>query len=251
MLRETQNAWRAGLFGRGAPPEGIRAADPPARFAIHRGTVMESLVQSLGHAFPVARKIATPDNFRVVALAYIRAEPPQRPVLADYGAGFPDFLAGFPAAVADLPFLPDLARLEWALHTAYFAADAPSLAPQTLGAIAPEHLGSARLALHGAARRVSSAHPVWTAWRDEAVPGADLPGQHVLVARPDARVDAYEIEPGDAAFLGEIAAGATLEEAAHAAIAVDARFDFAAILAAHLQRGTFAAEVATVIETAH
>ena len=245
MLLETQSAWRAALFGRGAAPAGIRAADAEARFAIHRGTVMESLVQSLGHAFPVARKIATPENFRVVALAYIRAEPPRRPVLAEYGAGFPDFLAGFAAAADDLPFLPDLARLEWALHTAYFAADAPSLAPETLGAIAPEALGGARLALHGAARLVGSAHPIWTAWRDETVPGPALPGQHVLVARPETRVDAYEIETGDAAFLGTIAAGATLEKAALAALAADARFDFAAVLAAHLQRGTFAAEVAT------
>lgn len=212
---------------------------------------MESLVQSLGHAFPIVRKIATPENFRVVALAYVRAEPPRRPVLAEYGASFPDFVAGFAAAVTDLPFLPDLARLEWALHSSYFAADAPGLAPQTLAEIPPDRLGQARLSLHGAARLTGSAHPIWTAWRDEAVPGPDLPGQHVLVARPDARVDAYEIEPGDAAFLGTIAAGATLEEAAEAALAVDPGFDFAAVLAAHLQRGTFAAEVATVAHPIH
>ena len=43
--------------------------------------------------------------------------PPQ-PVLAEYGAGFPDFVADYEPA-RGLPYLADVARLDWALNVAF------------------------------------------------------------------------------------------------------------------------------------
>ena len=46
--------------------------------------------------------------------------------MAEYGSGFDEFISAFPAAVT-LPYLPDVARLEWQRVIAWHAADAPSL----------------------------------------------------------------------------------------------------------------------------
>jgi hypothetical protein len=205
------------------------------------------------------RALAGGRNFRGLAAAHVRAAPPQRPELMRYGGGFPDFVAGHAAAMRDFPFLAELARLEWAMNECYFAADAPALAPATLGAIPAERLSALRLALHPAARLVVCAQfPIHTIWA-AAMAGAALPdpltlsgplpdpspegGEAVLVARRSGPVEAFRLDAGETVFLGAVAAGAPLEKALAEAFAAVPDFDPSAALAAALSRGVFGAEV--------
>jgi hypothetical protein len=229
----------------------MRAA---TRFMIHRGNVLESLVNALGHTYPAVKAVCGEHNFRVLAGNFVRAHPPRRPQLMSYGAEFAGFAAGHGAAVNDFPFLPDLARLEWAMNEAYFADDAPALAPETLGAVPPERLPAACLALHPAARLVISEHhpihAIWTAAteagaRPDPLPLEDLPerGESVLVARASGPLETFRLGAGETVFLGSAAAGATLEKALAEAQAAEPGFDASAALAAALSRGVFGAEV--------
>lgn len=254
MLRELQNRMARSLLDdfKAPVPAGLVAGDAAraaARFMIHRGNVVESLANALGHTYPAVKTIAGESNFRVLAAAYVRACPPLRPELMAYGGGFPDFAAGHEAAMRDFPFLADLARLEWAMNEVYFADDVPALAPETLGAIAPERLPALRLALSPAARLVASAdfpiHAIWAA----ATAGGAMPdpapgdGESVVVARPSGPVEIFELGAGETVFLGAVAAGAPLEKALAEAEAAEPGFDLAAALAAGLSRGVFGAEV--------
>ncbi len=258
MLRDLQDRMARSLLAdfRAPPPEGLVAGDAAraaARFMIHRGNVIESLANALGHSYPAVKAVAGESNFRVLAAAYVRACPPLRPHLMSYGGSFPAFVAGHAAAMRDFPFLADLARLEWAMNESYFADEAPALAPETLGAIPPERLPALKLALHPAARLVSSAHhPIHAIWAaataggsvpDSAQEGAAAEGDSVLVARPQGPVEAWKLAPGETAFLGAVAAGAPLENALAAAATAEAGFDLSAALAACLARGVFGAEV--------
>lgn len=257
MLRDLQTQMARSLLEdfKAPPPEGLVAGDAAraaARFMIHRGNVIESLVNALGHSFPAVKAVAGDGNFRVLAAAYVRASPPPKPQLLSYGATFPDFAAGHAAAMRDFPFLADLARLEWAMSEAYYAEEAPALAPETLGAVAPERLPALRLSLHPAARLLVSEFPLHTIWQAASAggtapdlalaPGAPQ-GEAVLVARPSGPVEAWKLAPGESAFLGAVAAGAPLENALAEAFAAEAGFDLAAALAAFLSRGVFGAEV--------
>lgn len=255
MLRELQGRMARSLLEdfKAPPPEGLVAGDAAraaARFMIHRGNVIESLANALGHSFPAVKAVAGEGNFRVLAAAYVRACPPLRPHLMSYGGSFPEFAAGHAAAMRDFPFLADLARLEWAMNESYFADEAPALAPETLGGIAPERLPALLLALHTAARLVVSdrfpIHAIWAAAtaRGSAPDPAPQGGEAVLVARPSGPTEAFKLDPGETAFLGAVAAGATLEKAVAAAEAATAGFDLTAALAAALARGVFGAAVA-------
>ena len=51
------------------------------------------------------------DFFAGMARPFIAGSPPAGPVLSEYGTGFADFVARWPAAVG-LPYLADVARLE-------------------------------------------------------------------------------------------------------------------------------------------
>jgi hypothetical protein len=254
MLRELQTRMARSLLEdfKTPPPEGLvagTAGRAAARLMIHRGNVIESLANALGHSYPAVKAIAGDGNFRVLAAAYVRARPPLRPALMTYGGEFPDFIAAHDAAMRDYPFLADLARLEWAMNEAYFADDAPALAPETLGAVPPERLPALRLALHPAARlAVSEQHPIHTIWA-AATAGGSVPdpvpegGEAVLVARPSGPVEAFKLDRGETVFLGAVAAGAPLERALAEAEAAAPGFDLAAALAAVLARGVFGAEV--------
>ena len=234
LTREDDPAGAAGFLA----PGGEIAPDD--RLSIHRNNVMGSLIEALGDTFPVVADRCGRNNFEAAAAAFVRAAPPDRAQLSHYGADFPAFLDGYAPARRDLPFLADLARLEWALNEAYFAAEAVPLGGDDLAALPPDRLAEARLWLHPATRLVSAGHPIYRLWRDGA-DGTPLPGdgRFVLVVRPDAVVEAVPVGAGDHALLTALAAGDPLGASVEAAAAADDAFDFQASLASHLMRGTF------------
>jgi Putative DNA-binding domain len=85
------------------------------RLDIYRNNIFTSLIDVLLGHFPAVCRVVDARFFQYAADAFIRAHPPREAVLSTYGAEFADFLAGFPPC-RDLPYLPDLARLEWLLH---------------------------------------------------------------------------------------------------------------------------------------
>ena len=126
-----------------------------------------------------------------------------------YGEGFAPFLEGFPPA-AGLPYLPDVARLEYARRLAYHAADDTAADTAVLGGLHAAALMEARLSLQAACHVLRSAHPVHAIWRFNATedktpvrPAAE----DVLVSRPGESVLVQLLPPGGAAFLLALQAG--------------------------------------------
>ena len=113
---------RAALLGGDASRAAAAVArdglSPEARLSIYRHHVRSTLTAVLEDAFPVVRRLVDPRFFAYAADAFIRQQPPAGPCLFEFGAGLADFLAAFPPC-RDLPYLPDVARLEWELEAAY------------------------------------------------------------------------------------------------------------------------------------
>jgi hypothetical protein len=247
-LATLQRAFRAAVLG--ASDDGLEGTfrtprgGAQGRLAIYRNTVQASLAEVLAAAFPVVRRIVGGAFFDELCRRYITANPPRRPQLSAYGADLPEFIAAN-AALAELPYLADTARVEWARGEAYFAADAVALDPAALTRIAEDRLADSRLMLHPALRLVRSRFPVAKIWRINQPENAEVPridmgaGEAVLVSRPQARVILREIGKGDAAFVAAIEAGATLGGAVEHAQQEDPDFAFADALRDHLINGSF------------
>lgn len=90
------------------------------RLAIYRNTVLSALCEALRLSYLITEKVVGSAFFEQAALAFARVHPPADPVLARYGAGFPVFLESLPS-LKDLVYLPDLARLEWAVDQAGYS----------------------------------------------------------------------------------------------------------------------------------
>jgi hypothetical protein len=79
--------------------------------------------RALAAVFPCVAALMGEDAFALLARAYRLACPPLRGDLALLGEGLADFIAADPQ-LADVPYLADMARLEWLLDRAERAADA-------------------------------------------------------------------------------------------------------------------------------
>lgn len=231
------------------PPAGLLAADKTegiaGRFAVYRNNVVHGLSRALAAGFPATETIVGAEFFAAMAAIYVRQSPPTSPVLLDYGAGLPDFLARF-EPLAELPYLADVARLELAYTRAFHAADAASQPARRLNDIAADRIGTLRMALHPSLQILRSVHPVAEIWamntgRAPLCEINDWSGQDVLVLRPHYDVAVSRLAPGEAEFLTQLQSGAPLERAASAALEQTETFNLAAALAAVFTRGAVVA----------
>jgi hypothetical protein len=221
-LREWQARFAAQLSGEAEAGED--------RLAIHRHHIASSLVKVLASTFPTVRALVGADFFGQAARAFVAVELPTQPVLAEYGAGFPGFVATYAPAAA-LPYLADVARLDWALNVAFHSPRRPCLTVADLAALPPEQLTTSSVILAPGTALVCSSHPIDLIWA-ASQPGAseeevDLgrgPARLLVLRRPD---DAgfLVLSAGEAAFVAALEEGRTVEEAAGAAFATDSVFD--------------------------
>jgi len=92
-----------------------RGLMPDARLNIHRNTLRLGLIDCLMQRYPACRAFVGDDFWRAVARSYVVAHPPHSACLNEYGDGMADYLSSF-TPVRDLPYLADLAKLEWLIH---------------------------------------------------------------------------------------------------------------------------------------
>ena len=217
-----------------------------ARLGIYRHHVFESLGTALATTFPTVQALVGADFFRRLARDFVALSLPAQPVLAEYGAGLPAFIAGYEPA-GGLPYLADIARLDWALNLAFHAPEARRLAAADLAAIASESLPSMSLVLSAGAALLRSRYPLDRIWQ-ASQPGAaseavDLNsgGADLLVLRRADDATFVSLTAGETAFIARLAEAKSLEAAAAAALQIDPLFDLSTCFARLLALGAFAA----------
>jgi hypothetical protein len=208
---------------------------PARRFDIHRNNVYASLIACLVARYPVVQRLVGADFFAQCARDFVVKHPPISPVLQEYGGSFADFLADL-SAVRHLPYLPDVARLEWQRLLAQHGPDATPLHNAALAAVAPEEMAQLVFDVHPTVRILTSRYPIATIWQTNstdavtrAIP-ADAPGETVLIVRPQDEVLLLRLAEASAALVGALLRGETLGSAAVAAQAIDPHVDLTAVL---------------------
>ncbi|TDR80394.1 DNA-binding domain-containing protein [Paludibacterium purpuratum] len=222
-LRELQTAFADAVFQHDEGPLLACCAGDPARAAqalqVYREGVLTSLTGALTLGFPLVGRIVGDDFLRAVARRYALTRPSRSGDLNRYGGDFADFLADF-APLAELPYLADVARLEWAIQQVGAAADAAAPDLSRLAATAADDWGELCFELIPAHAVLVSVWPLYDIWR------VNQPTHHgscqvdfslaqsVLVSRrPDAGVVVTALETAEAAFVRALDAGCSLYQA--------------------------------------
>jgi hypothetical protein len=215
------------------------------RYNVYRNNVTVSLIDALAAVFPATQRITGVEFFRAMARFYVRATPPQSPLLFEYGGAFPDFIAQYEYAQG-MPYLADTARIERAWLDAYHAADMPQLLGQTLVKVPYDLLPDVTFVAHPAARIVQSAFPALSIFAANRGDGPvrrieSATAEDTLITRPENEVMVRCLPPGGATFLMKLLAGNALGEAAAFAIETSSDFDLSANLAGMIDAGVFTA----------
>jgi hypothetical protein len=244
-LREYQRAVADALMSGDMGPAAILidGDNPPAdRLRIHRNTMLTGLANALSLTYPAVAALVGAAFFAQAARTFIQVSPPAAALLSLYGSGFGDFLADY-APARTLPYLPDIARLEWAVEC---AARGPEEGEAPFRA--DIDLGGTRLAFVPSLILLRTGYPAEPIWR------AALEGDGDALSRIDPtpassslaiwrEADGAMVLPlgaGAAAFLQDLLAGGDAESAVNAAAAADPDSDPIAAITREILPTTFA-----------
>ena len=140
--------------------------------------------------------------------------------------------------MSQVPYLPDVARLEWSVHRAHYAADGAALEWSRLAETPESRFGDLMLRLHPACALVESRWPTTRIWRvhqpdgrDELAVDLDAGPDFALVHRPAFRVEVDSLDRASFTFLAQAAHDTRLAGAYDAARIVDPDFPLEARLA--------------------
>jgi hypothetical protein len=216
--------------------------DASRRLAVYRNTFESVLIHALRLTYPVVHRLVADDCFDAAARRFVHDAPPRCANLDDYGDGFAEFLARF-APIAELAYLPDVARLEWAVSRSLHAPEVEPLDLARLVGLTEYEQARLRFTPRPSAMLVQADHPVDTIWRavlaqdDTTLAAIDPSSEPVwlLVHRAELGIDVLRLSEAAWRFTAALFSGSVL----HAALASFPSVDAQAALANHLAHGTF------------
>ncbi len=222
-LEELQAAFVQELIGQEQPalrsqivPRGM---SPLQRLAIYRGNGIAACRKALELIYPVCRTIVGDAFFKQLALQYIEAYPSLQPDLNVYGDAWPDFLQRSittDTALRDLPYLADLAQLEWHYHAAYYADDDSTIDFVALQQVSTARQGDICWRCSASLAVMQSSYPLYAIWHGnrgeramDSVPGLEEP-QYLCIYRKDFELKVELIDSRSYSLLQGILEGQTM-----------------------------------------
>lgn len=234
-LNELQRQFMAALYDAAAPgPTASIAGDgltPDARLRVYRRSCNEMQAAALRASYPAVLALVGEEWFDQTARDYRRVHPSRSGNLQRYGAHLADYLESLPAC-RSLPYLPDVARLEWLRQQAILAGESRTITPGAFVEGLPNAGERPGIRLHPSVHFIGSRHPILTIWRYAMQPSQESltlsgDGENVMLWREGAQVAMTALDPASFVCAMTLAEGHTLRRACNAAMVLDADFDLA------------------------
>jgi len=220
----------------------VGGRSPEKRFIVHQRNYRQSLVDALLIKFQATGWLLGTQLLTEAATRFIRQYPPQAPCIAEFGAGFPDFLSQCPAAVR-APYVREFAELEWYVGKVAIAVSSLPVTVEALSSIDAEALPDTLLELQPGLHYLSASWPVdelMKLYLSESVPDRfELSPAEVRIEIRGARGEfqLLRLDPAEATFRKAISEGYSIGDAADAALEVSAGFDPGKALATLIAAG--------------
>lgn len=209
----------------------------PPRLGIYRNAYRARLTDALRENYPVLHRVQGDEAFDELAERFIAACPSEHPSIRWFGSTLPEWLAANSEQLSH-PALADLARMEWALCTAFDAADATPLTVNDLLAHAPEAWPTLRFTGHPSLRLIAldwAVEPLWRALSDNAEAETAPPepqAHHLLIWRETGNAGQTQwrsVEPFEADLLQAALNGESFAELCERAAATQGDLAAAAV----------------------
>lgn len=216
-----------------------RPEELPERLKIYRTNIIGSLSDVLSSTFPAIKKLVGEAFFGTMARSFIFRSPPQAACLNIYGAGFDEFIKTYDPAKS-LPYLADMATLEYALNQAYHAPDDTALEPQALRTADLENI---QFTPRASAFLIQSDYALdalhaFCSDETQTPPQIEKP-ICLLVHRPELETQITPLSDDEFMLLQQLFDGKTFGTAVENTLKDYPDFDLPAFLQKHLQLETF------------
>jgi hypothetical protein len=222
-----------------------RASNEETRgVAIYRNARLAILRNALAGAYPVCRALVGNDCFDALVRDTLAAQACASPNLHRYGDALPNVIAQSPLA-GSVPYLADVARLEWCVHWAYYAPDVQVEAVDVT--LLAQPADTIRAGLAEGTRWVASPWPVVSIWRAH-LPDASITlneidlgvGEAAAITVRGNRVAVLDVDAATATFLAACDATRSLQAALETTLADRADFDLTTCLSGLYRAGLLA-----------
>ena len=188
------------------------------RLRVYANGYPARLEEALKETFPAVEHVVGPRAFATLAHRFAGAVPLHSYSLNDAGGQLPDLLRSDPLT-ANLPFLPDLARLEWHVANAFHATDELTFDPAPLARWSLDDWERAVLRFQPWVAVVESDWPIREIWerRETPVEAIDVDlhdrPEQVLVRRAGFAVTCESLDAAEAYALRLLLDGRALGDA--------------------------------------
>ncbi|HSW07094.1 DNA-binding domain-containing protein [Aquabacterium sp.] len=195
LLRQQQLAFAAAVT-HGAPVDQLLAGSPdggPPLISAYRHAYGARLNEALRDNFEILARAMGDEAFDALATAYRRAWPSTVPSIRWFGHRLAEFMVAQVEQDSGLvphPAFVDLARMDWALRSAFDAADAPVIVRDALAALAPEQFAALRFTPHPSVQLLPLDWAIEAAWRALREHDADSGDEPDL---PEPRAEAHQL----------------------------------------------------------
>lgn len=215
------------------------------QLAIYRESILGGMSKALAEVYPVCHQLVGGDFFNHMADAYVRQYVSTTADITCYGAQLADFIEHFEAA-SSVPYLADVARLEWAWHYALNAPDEPVLCGRELNQVAGSDYARIQLQLQGSATLLRSPYPVLHIWQvhqedyeGEIEISLDEGGIDLLVWRCGQELHIEPLDEVQTLLVQQLQQHATLEQAFITLLQHAPHTNLASLLTSSLEQGWF------------
>ncbi len=144
--------------------------DPHSGLKVYRSNLLFGILGAMSASYPMTKVLLGENNFNFFGREFLYRNPSTNSDLIQYGAGFGEFLRTR-RELENLAFIPDVARLEWALERVFYAKPEPSFlgeVPADWKKVSPQLKGTVRSLL--TEYRV---HQAWLAFMDKGEEGIE------------------------------------------------------------------------------
>lgn len=186
------------------------------RLSVYSGGYVARAYEALKEGYEAVHRLLGDEKFMGMAEPYARSYPSHSYNLTWAGRHLPAFLHDHP--VPGMPYLEDLARLEWMIVESFHAFDVPPFDPSQLAKIPAEDWEQARLFFQSSVRLFSAEWPVLQLWSNRSTldPGSiplEKEKQYLLIGRRGVQVRCEYLDAKQYQLLEGLLGGRTLGEA--------------------------------------
>ncbi|MGR5065907.1 HvfC/BufC family peptide modification chaperone [Photobacterium sp. DNB22_13_2] len=169
QLHQLQQDFAEALHYRPSPANEAVATGqfaPEQLIQIYRNNFIISLSEVLEATYPCCKAVVGDECFALLARLHVLAYPLGEGNVTDYGDGFADTISGQPSVIEAVPYLAELAQLEWLVDRAsQHAAITPDFPFEQLSQITEDNLSQLILEVAEPTYNFDAQYPVASLWQ--------------------------------------------------------------------------------------